>query len=157
MGILKIWFWCSGLCLQQTHRHRDSTEVDLGPGHIVLDGYSWKGHSSPPLFGPCLLWPNATAEHLSFYVLCLPGDQAVRWHKSGNRKGPKGSIWRSSSCFVARPWYGRERGSGLMLPLLNVQLTGNMNFENLNFSLLTTINRWRHQKFSLLACVYVSG
>jgi len=38
------------------------TEIRLGPGHIVLD---WdpvppygKGHSSPPLFGPYLLWPN---------------------------------------------------------------------------------------------------
>jgi len=29
------------------------TEVGLGPGHIVLDG-----DAAPPLFGPCLLWPN---------------------------------------------------------------------------------------------------
>ena len=40
-----------------------STEVDLSPGHIVLDGDpvhpSQKGHSSPPLFGPCLLWPRS--------------------------------------------------------------------------------------------------
>jgi len=38
------------------------TEVDLLPGHIVLDGVpappSKKGHI-PPIFGPCLLWPNA--------------------------------------------------------------------------------------------------
>ena len=38
------------------------TEVGLGPGDIVLDGDPApplrKGHSSPPLFGPCLLWPN---------------------------------------------------------------------------------------------------
>ena len=48
------------------------TEVDLGPGHIVLDGDRAppprKGHSSLPLFGPCLLWPrspiSATAELL---------------------------------------------------------------------------------------------
>jgi len=46
------------------------TEVDLGSGHIVLDGVPVpaKGHSSPPLFGPCLLWPlspiSATAELL---------------------------------------------------------------------------------------------
>jgi len=48
-----------------------SKEVDLGQGHIALD---WdpvpprKGHSSSPLFGPCLLWPrspiSATAELL---------------------------------------------------------------------------------------------
>jgi len=37
-------------------------QVGLGPGHIVLDGYPAppppKGHSSPPFFGPYLLWPN---------------------------------------------------------------------------------------------------
>jgi len=39
-------------------------EVDLGRGHIVLDG----NPATPPLFGPCLLWPrsliSATAELL---------------------------------------------------------------------------------------------
>jgi len=51
-----------------------STEVDLGPGHIVLDGVPApaKGAQQPPaLFGPCLLWPrspiSATAE-LFFFV-----------------------------------------------------------------------------------------
>ena len=28
-------------------------EAEVGPGHTVLDG-----DSSPPLFSPCLLWPN---------------------------------------------------------------------------------------------------
>ena len=28
-------------------------EIGIGPGHIVLDGAQ-----QPPLFGPCLLWPN---------------------------------------------------------------------------------------------------
>jgi len=47
------------------------TEVDLGPGHLVLDGVpavremGTAAHSS---FGPCLLWPwspiSATAELL---------------------------------------------------------------------------------------------
>jgi len=47
------------------------TEVDRCPGHIMLDGDPapvGKGHSSPPPFGPCLLWPrspiSATAELL---------------------------------------------------------------------------------------------
>jgi len=37
------------------------TEVDLGPGHIVLDGVPapTKGAKQPPLFGPCLLWPQS--------------------------------------------------------------------------------------------------
>ena len=35
------------------------TEAGLGPGHITLDGdpYLPKG-AQPPIFGPCLLWPN---------------------------------------------------------------------------------------------------
>jgi len=39
-------------------------EVGLDPGHIVLDGDpgtqlpSPKKGQSPPIFGPCLLWPN---------------------------------------------------------------------------------------------------
>ena len=47
------------------------TEVDLDPGHIVLDGVPAlhkRGTAAPPFFGPCLLWPqspiSATAELL---------------------------------------------------------------------------------------------
>ena len=38
------------------------TEVDLVPADIVLDrdpAPPRKGHSSPPLLGPCLLWPRS--------------------------------------------------------------------------------------------------
>jgi len=48
------------------------TEVDLVPGHIVLDrvpALRERG-TAAPLFGPCLLWPrspiSATAELLLF-------------------------------------------------------------------------------------------
>ena len=47
------------------------TEVDMGPGHIVLDGVPApreRGTAAPPLFDPCLLWPwspiSVTAELL---------------------------------------------------------------------------------------------
>ena len=47
------------------------TELDLGAGHIVLDGFPAlreRGAAPPPLLGPCLLWPqspiSATAELL---------------------------------------------------------------------------------------------
>jgi len=49
-------------------------EVDLGPGHIVLDGVSApaKGVQQPPIFGPFLLWPRspipAAAELLYIYT-----------------------------------------------------------------------------------------
>jgi len=43
-------------------------EVGLGPVHIVLDGdpapSPWKWHSSPSLFGQCLL--SQTVAHLSY-------------------------------------------------------------------------------------------
>jgi len=33
-------------------------EVGLGPGHCVRWGPAQKGAQPPPMFGPCLLWPN---------------------------------------------------------------------------------------------------
>jgi len=36
-------------------------EAGLGPGDFVLDGdppITKRGHSHPPIFGPCLLWAN---------------------------------------------------------------------------------------------------
>ena len=48
-----------------------SAEVDLGAGHIVLDGVlalGERGIAAPRLFGPCLFWPrlpiSGTAELL---------------------------------------------------------------------------------------------
>jgi len=40
--------------------------VDLGPGHIVLDGDPQQPF---PTFGPCLLWPNGrpSQQQLSSY------------------------------------------------------------------------------------------
>ena len=53
------------------------TEVDIGAGHIVLDGFPAlreRGTASPPLLGPCLLWPrspiSATAELLYNNCIC---------------------------------------------------------------------------------------
>ena len=49
-------------------------DVGFGPGDFVLDGDPAplrKGHSNPPLFGPCLLWPwspiLATAKLLFYF------------------------------------------------------------------------------------------
>ena len=53
------------------------TEVDIGAGHIVLDGFPElrERGTAPPLLGPCLLWPrspiSATAELVSFRTHCL--------------------------------------------------------------------------------------
>jgi len=43
-----------------------NTEVDLGPGHIVIDGAQLrqKRAQQPPLFDPCLSWPNGRPSQL---------------------------------------------------------------------------------------------
>ena len=35
-----------------------STEVNLGPGDVVLAGVAAPLGAQPPVFGRCLLWPN---------------------------------------------------------------------------------------------------
>jgi len=55
------------------------TEVDLGSGHIVLDGVPAlreRGTAAPRLYGPCLLWPLspilATAGLLLPFIVYRP-------------------------------------------------------------------------------------
>jgi len=68
------------------------TEVDLDPGHIVLEGVPAPAKGAqqlPPLFGPCLLWPrspiSATAELLldyrSVFGLQLPAEDSSAQQK----------------------------------------------------------------------------
>ena len=62
-------------------------EVGLGPGHIVLDGDPAKG-AQPPVFGPCLLWPNGWMDEdapLGTEVDLDP-DHIVRWGPSSPRE-----------------------------------------------------------------------
>ena len=52
------------------------TEVDLGPGDVVLDGVTPSSHlngAQPPVFGPCLLWPNMVKTPLGMEVDLSPG------------------------------------------------------------------------------------
>jgi len=68
-------------------------QLGLGPGHIVLDGYSappLKGQSSPPPnFGPCLLWPNGWMDHGQTWYEGRPHPRphCVRWRLSSPQKG----------------------------------------------------------------------
>ena len=54
-------------------------QVGLSPGHIVLDGDPalppQKKGAQPPLFGPCLLWPNSWM------------DQDATWYEGRPRPG----------------------------------------------------------------------
>jgi len=60
------------------------TEVDIGAGHIVLDGLPAlrERGTAPPILGPCLLWPrspiSATAE-LLFYCVNLCNAKPMRF------------------------------------------------------------------------------
>jgi len=61
-------------CSQGWIKMQLGTEVGIGPGHIGRWGPipPRKGHSSPPLFGRCLSWPNGRPSQLllsSCYVV----------------------------------------------------------------------------------------
>jgi len=64
------------------------TEVDRDTDHIVLDGdpalLPKKGHSSPPVPGPCLLWPNGSINQDSIWYggRPWPRPHCVRWGPS---------------------------------------------------------------------------
>jgi len=59
-------------------------EVCLGLGHNVLDGdpAPHKRGTAPPLFGPCLLWPNGWI------------DQDATWYQGRPRPRPHCVTWR---------------------------------------------------------------
>ena len=67
------------------------TEVGLGPGDIVLDGAQLipPKRGTPPIFGPCLLWPNGCPSQL-LLSSCLVIE--LRFYFARNR-----SFWRRSS------------------------------------------------------------
>ena len=48
------------------------TKVDLGRGHIVLDGDPAKGAQQPPLYGPFLLWPRSPISAAAELLLQSP-------------------------------------------------------------------------------------
>jgi len=64
------------------------TEVGLGPGDIVLDGDPGlsppKWAQQPPLFRPCLLWPNGRPSQrlLSSCCDCLSEFDDYKWQDS---------------------------------------------------------------------------
>jgi len=67
-------------------------EVGLGPNDIMLDGDPAppprKGGTAPPIFGPCLLWPNGWM------------DQDATWYRG--RPWPRRRCVRCVSYVVQR-------------------------------------------------------
>jgi len=61
-----------------------ATEVGLGPGHTVLDGDpapTSQKRGTPPIFGPCLLWPNSWMDQDATWYRGRPRSRrhCVRW------------------------------------------------------------------------------
>jgi len=85
-------------------------EVDLGPGHIVLDGdpvpSPQNGVKPPPIFSPFLLWPNGWMhQDATWYGGRPPGD-IVRWGPSlSTKKGTAPLPNIQPMCFVAKWLY----------------------------------------------------
>jgi len=66
-------------------------EIDVDPGDIVLHGDSVpspKG-AQPPIFGPCLLWPNGWMDEDTIWYGGRPRPRrhCVKWGFSSPRKG----------------------------------------------------------------------
>ena len=69
-------------------------QVGLGPGHIVLNGdpaLPLKKGAQPPIFGPCLLWPNGWMDQDATWYGGRPRPRrlCVRWGPSSpsHKKG----------------------------------------------------------------------
>jgi len=67
-------------------------EIGLDPGHIVLDGDPaplQKGGTVPPIFRPCLLWPNGWMDQDATWYGGRPlrRPHCVRWEPSSPPRG----------------------------------------------------------------------
>jgi len=96
-----------------------SFEVGLCPGHIVLDGNLAplpKNGAPPPIFGPCLLWPNGRMDqHVTWYGVGLgpghivaDGDPALLPRKGGTASQIFGPclLWPNGWMDQDTTWYG---------------------------------------------------
>jgi len=97
-------------------------ELGLGPGDFVLDGDSLPLHKRgdgvpPPIFGPCLLWPNGWMYEAGTWHggRSQPRRHCVRWRPSPSR--PKGGrapslifgpflLWPDGWMHQDDTWYG---------------------------------------------------
>jgi len=84
-------------------------DEDLGPDDIVLDGdpaLPPKGHSPPPIFSPCLLWPNGWMDQdgmlLGTEVGLSPGDIVLDGDLAPTKKGHRTPTFRPMSIVTKR-------------------------------------------------------
>jgi len=64
------------------------TEVGLSAGNVVLDGDPVTG-TQPPIFDPCLLWPNGWIDQDAIWYGGRPRPErhCIRWKPSSSQKG----------------------------------------------------------------------
>ena len=81
------------------------TEVNIGAGHIVLDGFPAlrERGTAPPLLGPCLLWPrspiSATDELLfNFAKMAAVRDLGFVMCFSDHPQRAFGGLYRCAKC-----------------------------------------------------------
>ena len=90
-------------------------KVGFGPGHIVLDGDPGPlpKRGRPPIFGPCLLWPNGWVDQDAtwYTVRPWPRPHCVRWGFSSPAKGAQ----QPPPLFSAHVNCGDGRPSQLLL------------------------------------------
>ena len=59
-------------------------DMEIGPGHIVLDGDPAppikKGTQQPLFFGPCLLWPDGRPSQQLLSCCCLAHTPRMSYH-----------------------------------------------------------------------------
>ena len=76
-------------------------QVGFGAAHIVIDGDtalpSLKG-ADPPIFGPCLLWPNG----------CM--DQDATWYGGRPQPRPPPQKWGTATQFLAHACCAQTAG-----------------------------------------------
>jgi len=104
--------------------------IGLDAGHIVLHGDpappTPKGHSSPLIFGPCLLWPNGWMDHDAAWCggRPRPWPRCVRWgpKPASNGHSPPLNYWpmsvtllwpsswmdQDATWYGCRPWLRRH-------------------------------------------------
>jgi len=97
-------------------RSAAGVEVGLIPDHIVLDGdpapLPRKGHSSAPIFGPCLLWLNCWMDQDAIWYGGRPPPRplCLRWHLAPVENA------HSSPHFSAHVYRGQTAGC-IRIPL----------------------------------------
>jgi len=104
-------FWAHVYCGQMTGCIRIplGTEVNHGSGDIVLDGdpaFPPERGTVPPIFGPCLLWPNGWMDQDAtlYGSRPRPRPHCVRWVPSPLERGTAApSLFGPCLCGQGRP------------------------------------------------------